>query len=667
MARFIAFAPRKAKTLLLAAGVCSVSIACLSGCVLSDTITEKVYDTNEDSSVDQTVQPLLVNSLDADKTSDQLPTLQNNPNSKTKTQTDQNLPVYTTDESKATTNTPANKTKYKKGAGNNGETGSSVSSAADANTRQNASTQHKQEQNKEGVKDKSDNKGQDKKGSQKNKNSKKNKPKDKGESKKPGENKNHSNKSGRTSGGTGTRWTSDEGKDPDIPQNIDEVAAVGNYAVIVAMLSKDASKQTLLACDEDMKSQTQTMLKSTVSKAKALWKSDGADTGDLSSANLKALTNDVVPDLVFVGEDDDTLSSDQIKALEKKNIDVYYLPALTSAKRIKFAVKTIGAILDAGGVKGAAYTASEYLEFHDELVSKYSGKAGGVAGGFDFDTGKKATEAQNYQVTLCIDGWDSKARNSATTFLDCSKGVALSTLGYGDTPVNYYLSEGGVLNNACSSTLRKKDGQAIVWQFAKNQAPFSESDWGKTLSQSITDITKVGSGDTFGACLTYHKLQGLSGFGLGTQRFKTVVAKTGDISKKLEQSSAKSGQLYYSYPTIKIDGSGSTIGMFTDSSKSHYVESSIGVSRSDDSAQVKGGYQVLVNPKGLCQKKSTSSLCSWMDGSVESVLETSWAYNVLYGSSKSDFEQDVKDFYQKFYGCSLSDAQLKSIEQGVSK
>ena len=88
-----------------------------------------------------------------------------------------------------------------------------------------------------------------------------------------------------------------------------------------------------------------------------------------------------MPDLIFVTEGVETLTDSQKKKLAKKNIDVYTLPALTSAKRIKFAVETVGKILEQGGVKDVKKNYKQYLDFHDELVEKYAVYAASGEGG----------------------------------------------------------------------------------------------------------------------------------------------------------------------------------------------------------------------------------------------------------------------------------------------
>ncbi|MGN0613293.1 MAG: hypothetical protein ACI4JB_05270, partial [Porcipelethomonas sp.] len=71
---------------------------------------------------------------------------------------------------------------------------------------------------------------------------------------------------------------------------------------------------------------------------------------------------------------------------------------------------------------------------------------------------------------------------------------------------------------------------------------------------------------------------------------------------------------------------------------------------------VRGDYDVYVNPYGVC---------SWTEGSVESVLECKWAAWKIQGAySESEVKSEIKKFYSKFYRYELSDSEVNRILGG---
>ncbi len=660
--------------LVCACAVAGVSLLAMSGCVFSDTITQRVYDNEETSEVDETVAPMLINNINATTENDTLPQLVNDPDGASASETSKQIPIYVEDPSKSQTDEPAARPVYSKSAQKAGQASilAEEEPEEETDTEQNSGDTTKQK-SEEGTKTKKGNKGNKDKGkSGKNSNKGKNK-KDKGKTKDDDDDKsddgNKDSETGAGKGdGTGATYNGDENETPEIPGNIDEVAAVGNNAVIVSMLSGSDNATALKACDSYTKKATSDLLKKRgIAKSVAVWDNDGSSSGDLSSSGMKKLTTEEnIPDLVFITEGDDTLSNRQVTALKQSNVDIYYLPALTSAKRIRFAVEVIGKVLDKGGVSGVKDRYEAYLDFESDIVSKYSGRNGGVTGGYDFGTRRSTGAASQTVVSLLIDNWDSDARNSET-YLNTSSGVATATLGFEYSPVSYYMSEGGVLNNASSATFRKAmDGDGgIVWQFRSNARAYRFGNWSglETATYDLSDLSAAGTFTRNLLCYTVVNGDGTY-VGLGSSKgdisFPAVIAKSEQIKSRFENASKSSGQLYYSYEAIR-DGSSTTIGLDTGS---QILDACIGNNGSDTPS---ASYDVYVNPKGLVQESADDVLCSWTDGSVESVLEASWAYWRFRGGSSSDFDSDVKNFYDTFYGYSLSSSELSSIKNGPSK
>jgi hypothetical protein len=68
-----------------------------------------------------------------------------------------------------------------------------------------------------------------------------------------------------------------------------------------------------------------------------------------------------------------------------------------------------------------------------------------------------------------------------------------------------------------------------------------------------------------------------------------------------------------------------------------------------------GEYDVLVNPHGVR---------SWMNGSIECVLETYWLSNKFAGLSDDILRTKIREFYRQFYRRDLTDAEIVSILGG---
>ena len=72
--------------------------------------------------------------------------------------------------------------------------------------------------------------------------------------------------------------------------------------------------------------------------------------------------------------------------------------------------------------------------------------------------------------------------------------------------------------------------------------------------------------------------------------------------------------------------------------------------------QISGEYEIVVNPRGLS---------SWSGGSAESILESVWAAWRFFGALSEDQVRGyISDFYSRFYGYSLNDAEIDRILEG---
>lgn len=654
------------RAVVIGCAAAGLSLIALSGCVPSDTITQKVYDSNEENPIDTSVDPQLINSVNAQEKSEVLPKLVNDPKSSTSNDTSKKIPVYTKDKSLAQTDEPAARPNFSKSALNSGEASTKASKNSNSKTEQKSGETDKQK-SKSGAKKKSAKQGKADKSKKKNAGSGNGSNKGKGKGKSSGSGKGTGNKSGGKGDGSGATYNGDADSEPKIPSGINEVAALGNNAVIVSIVGGQADSTPLKACDANMKKQTSSLLASKgISKTSALWSGDGSKSGSLSSKNFnKLLQKDTIPDLVFLTEGSSALTSSQIKKLKKHKVDIYYLPELTSRKRIRFAVRVVGMILAKGGVSGAETNYKNYLSEEESLATKYRDDGTKIVGGRDFDTGKKVGSTSDTIVTLYIDDWDEDARLKNASFLDTSSGVATATVGYESSPISYYLSVGNVLNNAASETfLKATDGEsAIVWQFG-TKTDYSFSNWTGLDSATCDLFEQINVGGTggLGKDLLCYKVSDSKLYGLGTETFPAIIAKSKAIAKQFKAESNESGQIYYTYPEQTSSGSSTTKGIQHGST---VLPSCIGWSSL--SSEKVTDYDVYVNPSGLAQKSSSDSLCSWAEGSIESPLEASWAKWKFDGGSQADFESDVTDFYKSIYGYTVTSADLEEIENGSEK
>lgn len=624
---------------LLCACVCALALG-LCACTFSDTITQVVYD-NDPNNPEGETQSVMYNDVNAKETTASLPKLSNQTKSKKKQDTDQDLPSYGKGDSNALVAKPVSGTSKEK---------KDLSSKED---------------NKEESRDQSSgdasNSGKDKgkdssagEGSQKNKKKGKN-PDEEGDSKQnKGNGKNKENE---------VKVYKDYGDLPEIPKNIKHVTAVGQAAVIVSMLGGTQKSTPLVGADEELlknKSAQKILAAKGLSKVKALWKNDGSSKGDLTSVD-KIIKAD--PELCYVMEGDDTLTSAQEKQLLKKNIIVYVLPNMSSASKITTAVSIVGQTLKEGGNKAAGELAEEYISFHKLLVNKLSDKNGGLTGGFNYNTGKKVSTDAKLVSSLYVSDWDYKARyNDKNSYLTTPKGVGVAQLGYSESPISYYMSVGGANNVAATGNFRSLDYKSVVWQFTLSKASCAWSDW------SYIDRTKVTyplKGDGFDWSLLSASDDDGSGAGLGCEQYPAVIVADQKMKSAMEAESKSEHDVYYPYPLTSSSKGGvitnSTVGFY---SGSNLVDSCIGRDSNGKSVLNDGksvsSYNIYVNPCG--------SFSSWAEGSVESVLEASWVYK-MFRDKSYDVEGDVEEFYQKFYGYDLTSDQseLDSILSGKEK
>lgn len=618
---------------LLCVCLLAVFACCLAGCVYSETITQKIYEQTDDNEVDEEAQTLLVNTLDAEQTSDALPTLATDNTSKDKDKTEENLPQYGEDLSDVLVAQVEESEDAADDQVTSGGTGSSGIGTTSAGMPEDGDDEGASSEDGEG----------DAVGEGEN-------PEAEGDTvSEVGAGKNEGNE---------VKVYSDYGDIPEIPEGVTHVTAVGQAAVIVSMLGGTEDDTPLVGADEDFTedAQVQKVLAAKgVSQVQTFWENDGDAEGDL--IDIDAIINSET-ELCFVLEDDDTFTEAQEDKLVAANIIVYVLPELTTATKITYAVELVGQILEEGGNEQAGELYEEYVDYHDELVSTFKDKNGGLAGGFNYNTGKTVSSSADEIVSLFISDWDYTADydDANGSYLSSSQGVGISAVGYKTSPLSYYMSVGGVVNNAAANSFRTvKSGNACVWQFSQTQAPCAWKRWNSIDRTKATYAIPASDGMTW-SLLWSDSL----GEGLGTDSFPAVIVADQKMKTAMQADAKKSNGLYYPYPVTVGSRGGvvqiTTVGYY---SGSNLVSASIGKDSDGNSVLNDGStvtmYDIYVNPQGL--------FCSWTEGSVESVLESAWIYKTFIDSSYA-VRQEVKDFYSTFYGYSLSSSELDTILDG---
>ena len=654
-------------------------VLCATGCVYSDTITEHVYDSDPSSIVDPSLAPILINTVTAEMKTDALPRLDNDEDSQEEEKEEENLPVFDGDTTNALPQMAAARAEYVQQAANMGAAETTSSDNSDEGDSGESDAGEGSESGDGGGEEPGDGfvdideEGQNP---------------GEGEDEEPHNTEDEqSDNPNQRSSGTGDEYTYDEGDEPVIPDDVNRVAATGNNAVIVAIVAGASGSDVLVACDSDTKAKTSNLLASQgINEVEALWDNDGSSSGDLSEGNLERLCKDIAPDQVFVTSGSKTLTKAQKETLKNDyNINVYELPELSSATAIRTAVEIVGKTLATGGVDGAEANYKNYLDAHDALISKYAND--GIVGGFDFDLGEEAeVESSELIVTLYVDGWDSTARyRDHDGYLDTSSGVATATLGYAVSPINYYLSVGGVLNNAASQVMRKELknnssdylGSGVVWQFSSPTLPSAFTNWSKLNKKDLYDLGANITGGRFKSNLTwYTSPDGADNFGLGTARFPALIARDQFIAGLLIENASQKGKAYYPYGNIRPANQGTLVGYWpvqANEPTGRFVESCIGAGEvagsalgDDGSGGTTSSYGIYVNPKGLVQSDSEDELCSWTMGSPESVLEASWAHWKFKAGSEEDFDYDVIEFYRNVYGYEITEDDLAAIKAGAA-
>ncbi|MGM9606068.1 MAG: hypothetical protein ACI3XJ_01035 [Oscillospiraceae bacterium] len=406
-----------------------------------------------------------------------------------------------------------------------------------------------------------------------------------------------------TSGGDTTRLVVDDyGRQYEVPQNMDTVAAVDSAAVAVLMLG---GVDRLAATNEDLTADPlAAAVFSGLTGIPSLWAESGT-AKPLSSSALQRLI-EIHPDVCFETSGCATFTDAQVRTLRENGIYYVVLPAPSSITNLKLIAQIVGEVLGdhtADGGYNSISLAQEYRFWVDKTVSAVSRQ------------GDEST------YTLYVDDWDTEAYYTIDQASKC--------YGYGAAVIQ------NARTDSCAAVSNFLADASITNVTSLGAFSRTESIYFTPIDINYSTVTVTGSA---AGRLTPVKLL-VAGNYLGSDHFRTVIAGSTSVKEELE-----SNELWKNFGVVT-----SSNGNFTDYG---FLDDYGEIVRST----IAGDYTVVVNPKGIG---------SWAGGSVESILETVWAsYAINGGCSEDDVRDLVSDFYSTFYRYTLSDKQLDAILAG---
>lgn len=420
----------------------------------------------------------------------------------------------------------------------------------------------------------------------------------------------------------------------DLPEDVATVAAVGDAALYVEMLG---GANRLVASSASFTTSYYAQLFSDYSNVKGLWEKKGENA--MTDAQFRQLLT-ADPEAVFyiAYKDVDgysvfqTFTENQLSQLNQKGIYTIPLAMFNTTANIKNNVKTIGKVLGKGskvnGAKNANKVANDYISWMDSIISGKESQTYSGPEQYDLDqdgilSEKNSRYSEIGQHTLYISGWDETASADPG-----GQGVAYARTGYSwrSSPLSYYLSLGGAANNAVLVTDGGFNRDLPVVPFT-NAAVYGTVNGG-SIGTDYKDKSRF---------MTSH------GGYIGTDSFKNVIVDSNTTREYMEGNEAWVNYGYQPYGINGQQGWGRPNGDAMDFSNIH------------------GDFNIIVNPYGVG---------SWTEGSPESPLEVLWAEQIFLDGQDADsafnnIAHEVSDFYQTFYGISLSPQDLESVKNGL--
>lgn len=378
------------------------------------------------------------------------------------------------------------------------------------------------------------------------------------------------------------------------------------------------------------------------------------------------------PDLVWVPDGVEIMTEQQRDELLSMGIYVEPAPAMKSAEALSEMATWVGATLGVNEETGrdAAAMAKTYVdEYLGADVDAIIEENGGLTTYNDVDysnSGKRISDNSNWCVL--VTDYDADATFNAGIWQD--SGVAIATAGYGWSPVDYYLSVGGVNNNAAqfpnASMASKRTGDYYVWQFNMSMLDPANIE-GVKATEDFGETSYGWAQCLVGAPASVNRDSQFE-VTLGSENFRYLICATQKIASALErqrdEGTASQSGLYAAYNYSEGDrlqesgvGPRTSDGVLIRS----YIAGFNNGSKSLGQLAVEQGlnpYEIVTCGNGL--------YCNWVEGSVESFLMAYWTDD-FYDSEGADFtnlREEASKFYAQFYGIELSADDLDAICAG---
>lgn len=388
------------------------------------------------------------------------------------------------------------------------------------------------------------------------------------------------------------------GRQVDVPENVDAVTAVGSGAQMVSMLGE---KGTLIGTNQAFQSSSLARAACEgLNKTSVWWSGDGDST--MSDSNFSKLLA-ASPGVCFYINGQNTFSDRQLARLEKRGIAAFALYAPTSVDNLKKSAKLVGKVLG----DSAAEKAEKYSDWIDEVLDD---AAGSISEDFyslylaDWDA------SVSYQLG---DTHGLLAKHSSGT------GLAMAFSPKKEQILSTFMSAAGVSNVSTSISGHKSRDYVYVTPMFRNL---------KVSVKGSAATYYSGSGETGVAYdLFISRGSGSSYTQLGSSAYPAVIVSDSSVKSKLENN--------WFWKNKDQDGDGRV-----DEDPAIY-------------SGILGSYDIYINPSGLGD---------WAVGSVDAPLEAYWiACKFQKSYSMSEVKEKTKEFYQEFFGTTLSSSQLRAI------
>lgn len=461
--------------------------------------------------------------------------------------------------------------------------------------------------------------------------------------------------------------------------DVSGVATVGEYANVTMMLG---GKGVLRASDSAFlgNAATQKIFGSgdwDFSSIPAVWTKTGEDTYELDLDALMA----VGVDLVLVPEGMTIMTDAQRDTLLQYGVYLQPVPELSSVTKIQQLVSWLGTTLGVNEETGvdAVARANSYLgTYLGSDVNAVISENGGLTtyNGVDYSLqGVSANTVSNW--TVLVTDWDATATFRAGMLANpwTATGLAVARSGYGWSPANYYLSVGGVNNNAAqfpfASNASTTSAEYYIWQF--NMSQLNPND----VTNATKNVSFGPAPSSWMMCLVGAPAANDNNASftttLGQDDFRYLICTTQEITRALtaqrDYDDATQTGMYAAYGySAAPDDRPAEAGVGPRTAEGVLARSFIGggplgaglngqsygeINR----AAGRNAYEIVTCGNGL--------YCDWVNGSAESFLLAFWTDDFYDGDTGfSTLRSEARAFYKEFYGYDLTDADLNAICAG---